>query len=706
MPTIPPIFGRTKLPVILQSEAAECALACLAMLLNYYGHRSDLASLRSRFQVSLRGANLYQLLSFAEHLKLVGRPLRLDPHELRQLKLPCILHWRMNHFVVLAKASDKHVLIHDPAVGTRKLDYLEIGEAFTGIALELSPRIDFQPVDELKKVSIRRLLGKVNGLRRGLFSIFIMALALEALGLAGPMMQQWTTDEALASGDRELLDVLAFAGLMLMFTQAALSQARSWCLMYLSTHFGMQWSSAILAHLLNLPLSWFEKRDLGDVVSRFNSAGAIKNKVTTGFLSATLDGIMAIGSLSIMLVYSPLLTCIVLTSLGLYGLLRVLSYRALREACAEGMILNAQEQSCFFETIRAVQAVKLSGRELDRRMRWLNLVAESINRSIKTQKLGLTYGNALLIVNGIISAMLFRIGAGMIIGGGGVFTIGMLFAFISYSGQFCARAANLIDNAIEWRMLSVHCERLADIVLEKIEPEVGDFPALEVMPATLEFANVSFRYSDVEPWVLRNVSFSVGPGELVAVVGPSGSGKSTLIKLILGTLQPTDGEIRYGGSPILQIGVRNYRKVLGAVMQNDQLLSGSILDNIAFFDPTPDHKRIERCAKLAAIDGDILNMPMGYNSLVGDMGSTLSGGQKQRVLLAPALYKSPKLLVLDEATSHLDVATERVVNDAVSTLGCTRIIVAHRPDTIATAQRVIRLIDGVVVADEPCLGTA
>jgi ATP-binding cassette subfamily B protein RaxB len=689
-------FGRRKMPAIHQSEVAECGLACLAMVASHHGWRTDLATLRGRFGLSLKGATLEQLMTFAERLNLTTRLLRLELEELRQLKLPCILHWRMNHFVVLAKADAKGVVIHDPAVGVRRLGYEEISEAFTGIALELVPGVDFVAADERRRVSLAALLGGVRGLWQGLGLVFAMALALEAFALAGPMFQQWVTDEALVSGDHDMLNVLACAALLVLVTQSAIAQARGWTLMYLSTNMGLQWNAAIFSHLLRLPVAWFEKRHLGDVVSRFGAAGAIQKKLTTGFIAAILDGLMASVTLVMMFLYSPALSAIVLVSVLLYGVLRVAAYRPLREASLEGMMLGAQEQSCFLETVRAIQAIKLAGRELERRSRWLNLAVESVNRGIRTQQLGLVFGNLHVALGGIVSALIFRFGAGMILDGGGAFTIGMLLAFIAYSGQFGARMAALIDNAIDWKMLSLHCERLADIVLEEPEPEGADYPQLEALPARIELVDVSFRYSDTEPWVLRHVNLVIEAGESVALIGPSGGGKSTLVKLILGTLQPTEGEVRYGGVPIGRIGLRAYRRVLAAVMQDDQLLAGALRDNIAFFDPQPDSARIEQCARRAAIHDDIVKMPMGYSSLTGDMGSSLSGGQKQRVMLARALYKQPRLLVLDEATSHLDVTLEKDVNRAIAALQITRVIVAHRAETIASAGRVVALIGGTV----------
>jgi ATP-binding cassette subfamily B protein RaxB len=690
-------FGSSRLPSILQTEAAECSLACLAMIAGYHRFRTDLPTLRARFSLSLKGANMLQIMRYADGLHLASRPLRLEVDEIQQLKTPCILHWNLSHFVVLKKADQKGIVIHDPAIGVRRLSYAEVGKSFTGVALELTPNIEFRAADEKRKMSIRGLLGKVDGLWRSLGYVFAMALALEAFALVSPMFNQWVVDEALTSGDSDLLNVLVIGFALMLVVQSAISMARGWTVMYLSTHLNLQWVANVFTHLIRLPMAWFEKRHLGDVVSRFGSIGAIQQTLTTGFLEAILDGLLAIATLAMMALYSAKLMMLVLVAVFAYGLLRALSYSPLREASMENMVLSAKAQSCFMETIRGVQAIKLFGRELDRRSRWMNLTVDSINRGVRTQKFMLWFGIANTTVFGLQNLLVFWLGAHMVIDGH--FTVGMLFAFSSYGGQFTGRMASLIDKFIAFRMLSLHGERLADIVLEPAEEEIEhDINTSHLVPR-IEFADVSFRYAEGEPWILRHLDLTIEPGESLVVAGPSGCGKTTLVKLLLGVLPPTEGEIRYGGVPIRQLGHRAYREALAVVMQDDQLLAGSLAENICFFDPHPNQARMETCAQLAAIHDDISAMPMGYTTLAGDMGTTLSGGQKQRLLLARALYKAPKVLVLDEATSHLDVERERQVNEAVRALAMTRICIAHRPETIAMAERVVRLNKGVIEQD-------
>lgn len=685
-----------RLPVFLQTEAAECGLASLGMIACFHGHRIDLAGLRRRFTVSLKGATLAYLMQVAGRLHFAPRPLRLELDELPKLRAPCVLHWDMNHFVVLKSADGRGAVVHDPAFGVRRLTLAEISKHFTGIALELSPTSEFHPADERRRVRLRDLLGPVVGLKRSLSQVFVLAIALQAAAIVSPFYMQWAVDGAVVSADRDLLTVLGLGFLLLALVQVALSALRSWVVLYLSTTLNLQWIANVFSHLLKLPVSYFEKRHLGDVVSRFGAVHNIQRTLTSSFVEAFIDGVMAVVTLGMMMIYSLMLTAVATGAVAIYGILRWAFYEPLRRATEEHIVHSSKQQSHFLETVRGVQSIKLFGRQEERRSRWLNLVVDAVNQDLATQKLGLGFRSANGLVFGTERIAIVWLGSLLVLDS--AFSIGMLFAFMAYKEQFSARVAGLIDKMIEMRMLNLQGERLADIVLTAPESESPVAPA-DVIDASLEVKAISFRYSDMEPLVLLNCSFSVSPGESVAVVGPSGGGKTTLVKLMLGLLAPTDGKILAGGVDIQKLGIDRYRKLVGTVMQDDQLFAGSIADNISFFDPLPDQEAVERFARLAAVHDDIVAMPMAYNTLIGDMGAALSGGQKQRILLARALYKQPRILFLDEATSALDVQKERAVNDAIRSLNLTRIIIAHRPETIASAERVIVLQGGKVAQD-------
>jgi ATP-binding cassette, subfamily B, bacterial CvaB/MchF/RaxB len=685
---------------ILQSEASECALASLAMVSTAHGLHIDLADLRSRFPVSLKGATLQQLMHYAGALNFSSRPLRLEITELAQLQLPCILHWNLNHFVVLTKVARSHVVILDPAVGERRLKLDEVSRHFTGVALELTPNAEFEATDQRKKVALSALTGKVLGLKRSLFQVFAIALALQLFAIASPLLNQLVVDDAIATYDKDLLTVLVIGFAMLLLIQTLLGLARSWMVMALGMSLSLQWASNVFSHLVRLPVDFFEKRHLGDIVSRFGSVGAIQRTLTTSVIEAVLDGLMSVAALGMMLLYSPTLTAVVLAAVAAYGLLRWAAYRPFRDASAERLVVAARENTHFLESLRAIVPLKLFGREQERRARWQNLLIEVQNRDVRTAKMGIAFSTANTFIFGLENLVVLWLGAGLVMQtstqGQAVFTIGMLFAFISYKGQLTGRMSALINFVVDIKMLGLHAERLADIALTEPEKDNAPDHALDHLQPRIELRNVSFRYGEGEPWILKDTSLVLQPGESVAIVGPSGCGKTTLLKIILGLRKPVEGEVLYGGLPVRQLGLQNYRRLIGTVMQEDTLLAGSIADNISFFDVRSDMARVEQCAQLAAVHADIARMPMGYQTLVGDMGSALSGGQKQRVLLARALYKQPKVLALDEATSHLDIANEKLVTQALAKMQVTRIVVAHRPETIAGAQRVVVLQDGKV----------
>jgi ATP-binding cassette subfamily B protein RaxB len=696
-------WGARRVPMILQTEAAECGLACLAMVAAQHGLSTDLPTLRKRFSLSLKGATMADLVRMAGRMQLSPRPLRAEMEHLPQLALPCVLHWDLNHFVVLTELRGDVAVIHDPARGVRRLRLAEVSQHFTGIVLELSPAPDFKPQVERQSVSMRQLLGHVSGLRRSLGQIFVLALALEAFVLLSPFFMQWVVDGVLVSADRDLLLTLGLGFGLLVLLQVATGAIRSWAVLYLSSTLNLQWLGNVFAHLMRLPVSWFEKRHTGDIMSRFGAIQKMQETLTTSFIEAVLDGLLVVLTFVVMCVYSVTLAAIAAGSVALYALLRWAFFRPLREATEEEIVHTAKRSTHFLESLRGVQSIKLFNRQEDRHAEFMNKVVDAMNANIATRKLDLLFGVLHKLVFGLERIAVIWVGALLVMDQR--FSVGMLFAFFAYRETFSTRVSGLIDKVVELKMLKLEGERLADIVLTTPEAE-PDLPPKErsEAPARLELRNVSFRYSDNEPEVLKDVSFTIEPGESVAISGPSGCGKTTLLKILLGIHEPQSGEVLVGGVPLRQLGLRSFRDMVGTVMQEDQLFAGSITDNISFFDAHADPAWVAQCARLAAVHEEIEAMPMGFHTLIGDMGASISGGQKQRILLARALYKRPQILLLDEATSALDVDRERLVNQAVRQLELTRVIVAHRPETIASASRVIVLKDGHVAQELRTVG--
>ncbi|QOL50619.1 peptidase domain-containing ABC transporter [Massilia litorea] len=691
-------WRRNRLPLILQTEAAECGLACLCMVASHFGHRLDLASLRARFSVSLKGTTLKGVMNMAQGLALQTRPLKLDIDKLPQLKMPCILHWDMNHFVVLKSVSTTHAIVHDPAVGVRRLPLSEFSRHFTGVALELQPTTEFVRQDETQNFPLLSLMGRVTGLRRGLIQLLLLGLALQLCALVAPFYMQWVIDEAILVSDRDLLTVLGIGFLLLVVLQTAIGAVRGWITTALATDLNFQWFGNAFAHLMKLPLPYFEKRHTGDIVSRFTSIHTIQHSLTTQFVEGIIDGVLVLGTLAMMFTYSPKLAGVACIAVLLYVLLRLVIFGALRDATAEQIIHAAKQQTHFLESVRGIQSIRLFGRSEERRASWMNALVDQFNADLRIAKLGITYQNANAFLFNSERVLVIWLAATLVLDN--TLSVGMLFAFISYKDQFSSRMTSLVDKVFELKMLRLHGNRLADIVMTEPEVSSQDFEIdTSAITPSIEFRNVSFRYGDGEAFILKNLNLVIPAGECIAVTGPSGCGKTTLMKLLLGLLDPVEGEILINGIKLQQLGAANFRNLIGTVMQDDGLFAGSIADNISFFSPTADLERVQGCAQLAAIHPEIMSMPMAYNTLVGDIGSGLSGGQKQRLLLARALYKQPKILVLDEATSHLDVWNEQAVNAAIKTLALTRVLVAHRPETIAMAERVVVLQQGAIVQD-------
>jgi ATP-binding cassette subfamily B protein RaxB len=680
-------WGR-KLPLVFQTEAAECGLACLAMIAGYHGAQIDLPALRRRFSVSMRGSTLHHIIRFAGALDLTGRPLRVELEDLAYLKTPCILHWKMDHFVVLKRVTRKYIIVHDPSMGSRRISFAEASRYFTGVALELTPTPSFVPRDERCSLRLSDLVGRVVGLKRALGQIFVLAAVLELFSVIGPLFLQLTVDKVLAAFDRNLLVTLGVGFMLLIALQSLLGALRSWTTLYFGTSLKLQWYANLFSHLVRLPVSFFEKRHFGDILSRFDGAEAIQRTLTNNFIEAVLDGLISIFVLALMFFYSGKLALVVIVSVLLYVALRNLAYRPLRKSMEEQIMRLSKQQTFLIETLRGIRTVKVLGREDSRKARWMNLLADTTNAQVATDRLSLLFKAANGLIFGLQSVAVVWLGATLVLGG--QFSVGMLFAFVAYQEHFKARITNLVDRLFDFRMLSLQMQRLADVVLEKPESTPLDATAPESQDASIDVRNLFFRYSDTEPWLLEDITFRVKPGECVAIVGPSGAGKSTLLKLVAGLLHPQSGDVVVRGHSVRASRAAVLGRV-GFVLQDDSLFSGTIADNIAFAADVPDISRVEECARLACLDDEISAMPMGYSTLIGDMGSALSGGQQQRLLLARALYARPSILILDEATSHLDIPTEQRIAAMLAELRITRVFAAHRPDTIRIADRVVTL---------------
>jgi ATP-binding cassette subfamily B protein RaxB len=693
---------RKRLPLIRQTESAECGVACLAMIAGWHGHRVDLPTLRARFNVSQLGMTFSQLMNCAEQLHLSGRAVQLELEELHLLSVPCILYWDMNHFTVLKRVRRQRLELHDPARGAVTMSLREADRHFTGVAMELTPTHQFAVKDQRNKIRLFDLIGKTQGLKAALGRIFCFALVLEVLALIGPLINQLVIDEVLVALDASLLTLVVIAMLLMAATQTLLELARQWATLTMAVNFNMQWTANVFHHLLRLPISWFEARNMGDISAKFDAVDTIQDTLTTTLLEAFLDVLLVVGTLTMMFFYSAKLTLVALAAALVYGLLRLFWFSTLRKAADDSWVAGTQESSHFLESLRGVLSLRVNGALTPRESVWRNLNVARRNAQLRESKLMMVYGIMQTVIGSVVGAAVLWLGASAVLAG--QFSVGMLVAYMSFQGRFSSSINGLIDKLVAYRMLDVYNQRLADIVLAAREDAASQVAGGATGPSAacvwpsdspaLSLEQVSFKYAGTEREILSQVSLQIMPGEVLALVGASGCGKTTLAKLVLGLYPPTAGVIRTLGIEHRQGDYQQVRQHIGVVLQEDQLFRGSIAENMTFFSPRIDKQKLGECARLAQLEQDIEQLPMGYQTLIGEMGGTLSAGQKQRLLLARALYKQPQLLILDEATSHLDVNNETLIGQTLRQLGLPILLIAHRPETIATADRVIELAAG------------
>lgn len=679
-----------RVPVIHQTETAECGLACLAMICGHFGKNIDLIYLRRKFNLSARGATLAGINGIAEQLGMATRALSLELDELRVLKTPCILHWDFSHFVVLVSVKRNRYVLHDPARGIRYISREEMSRYFTGVALEVWPGSEFQSETLQTRISLRSLINSIYGIKRTLAKIFCLSVVIEAINLLMPVGTQLVMDHAIPAGDRGLLTLISAALMFFILLKAATSTLRAWSSLVMSTLINVQWQSGLFDHLLRLPLAFFERRKLGDIQSRFDSLDTLRATFTTSVIGFIMDSIMVVGVFVMMLLYGGYLTWIVLCFTTIYIFIRLVTYGNYRQISEECLVREARAASYFMETLYGIATVKIQGMVGIRGAHWLNMKIDAINSGIKLTRMDLLFGGINTFVTACDQIVILWLGAGLVIDN--QMTIGMFVAFSSFRGQFSERVASLTSFLLQLRIMSLHNERIADIALHEKEEKKPEIEIVAHMgPISLETNGLSYRYDSQSAPIFSALSLSVAPGESVAITGASGAGKTTLMKVLCGLFEPDSGRVLINGIDIRQIGINNYHRMIACVMQDDRLFSGSIRENICGFAEEMDEEWMVECARASHIHDVIMNMPMGYETLIGELGEGLSGGQKQRIFIARALYRKPGILFMDEATSALDSESEHFVNVAIKNMNITKVIIAHRETTLRTVDRVISI---------------
>ncbi|MFJ2600556.1 peptidase domain-containing ABC transporter [Pantoea agglomerans] len=677
-------------PVIHQTESSECGLVCLAMVCGFYGKSVDLITLRRQFNVSSRGINLATMIGIAEQLGMSSRAVSLEMEAIEKLTKPCVLHWEFNHFVILVAIKGHRAVIHDPAQGRKTITLDELSRYFTGVALELWPGTDFSTKTEETHVNLKRMVSNVFGLKRALFKIFCLSVVIESINLVMPIGTQLVMDHAIPSGDHGLLTLICAGMMFFILLRAATGIMRAWSSLIMGTLINVQWQSGLFKHLLKLPLNYFERRKLGDIQSRFGSLDTLRMTFTTSVIGAIIDSIMVVGVLVMLILYGGYLSGVVLGFTALYVIMRLLTYDYYRQMSEENLIRGARASSYFMETLYGIGTVKVQGMAERRATHWLNLKIEAINSGIKLTKMDMLFGGINTFISACDQIAILWLGTTLVMGN--QLTIGMFVAFGAFRSQFSDRVASLTNFLLQLRIMSLHNERVADIALqekEEVKPESMLCKSME--PVSLEAVNISYSYDSQSAPLFRDLSINIPPGESVALAGASGCGKTTLMKILCGLFKPDSGSVLVNGTDIRKMGINNYHGIIACVMQDDRLFSGTIRENISGFSDDPDDSWMIECALKSHIHDVIVAMPMGYDTLIGELGEGLSGGQKQRLFIARALYQKPSILFMDEATSSLDIESERFVNGQIKKMNITRIIIAHREKTLRAVDRIICL---------------
>ncbi len=682
-----------RVPYVQQLEAADCGAACLAMVLGYFGQTVSLDRVRAAAGTN-RGTDALGIVRGGEVFGLRGRGVQVEVPDVKFLPRGSILHWGFNHFVVLEGVKRKGVDILDPSVGRRQIPIDKFRRLFTGVALVFEPDESFRATPKGRS-KVWRYLSQLAGQRGLIARVTVTSLALRVLALAFPLLTAMVVDRVVPRNDRSLLFVVGGGvGVVLMF-QVLSNLIRAHLLIELRTKLDTKMTLGFLSHLLSLPYAFFNKRSAGDLMLRVGSNTQIRELLTSTTLSTLLDGTLAFGYLIFLLLLSPTLALVTAAFGAIQIIVTLLSRHRYAALAAQDLETQARAQSYLVQMLVGIETLKVAGAEDRALEHWANLYVDELNVSLAKSRLQAT----LDAINGFAqsAAPFALLGVGAMLVMNGTMSLGTMLATAALSSAFLAPLNDLVHSLVALQTVGSYVERIDDVLAAEPEQQRDQTVTPPKLTGKIELDRVSFRYGPAEPMVVRDVSLAIAPGETVAIVGRSGSGKSTLAALMLGLHKPVEGRISFDGYDLGELDHKRLRQQLGMVPQNPFLFAGSIRSNIALADPSVSFDRVMLAARKANVDGDIRAMPMGYETLVADGGSTLSGGQRQRIALARALLHEPAVVVLDEATSALDATTERGVMDQLRSLRTTRIVIAHRLSTVVHANTIVVMEEGRVV---------
>ena len=684
-----------RIPYIQQMSATECGVACLSMVLAWFGKHVSLAELRQVAGVNRDGATALSILHAARWYGLRARGVKLEMDALPYLDRGAILHWEFSHFVVFDRLREDGVEIVDPASGRRIVSFDQFNRSFTGIALTLSPAEEFRQTGEQRNVVwsyVRQFLGQTRLWVR----IIVVSALLQLFALGLPLLTGTLVDRVIPRGDTGLLQLLG-AGLIGIVVFSALALVlRAQLLLHLRTRLDVKMTLGFLDHLVSLPFSFFQQRAEGDLMMRVNSNTTIREMLTSSALSGMLDGILAISYLAILLLAHPAMGALVLSLALLQAAVFIFSARRYQDLMTRDLQTQAKAQSYLVQMLAGIETLKASGVEDRAVAQWSNLFVDGLNVSLARGRLS-------AMVDALMSGL--KMGAPLLVmwfGGwlalNGDLSLGSMLALNALAAGFLSPTSALVSTALQLQLLRSYVERLDDVLAAPPEQEKSKVRPAPVLRGEIELREISFSYSaNASSAGIRGVSVRIEPGQKVAIVGQSGAGKSTLAKLLLGLYRPSSGKILYDGTDLAGYDLRSVRRQCGIVTQRSHLFSGTIRENITLNDPGIPLDAVTEAAKQACLHEEVLAMPMGYETILADGGSSISGGQRQRVALARALVNRPAIILLDEATSELDSITEAEAHRNLSELNCTRIVIAHRLSTITDADLILVIDHGRLV---------
>jgi ATP-binding cassette subfamily B protein RaxB len=672
------LFFRKTLPIFRQSEAAECGLACVGMVASYWGKEYDLPALRRKFPITLQGAALNDLIRVSKNLGLTTRALKVEMGALPEISLPAIIHWEFNHFVVLSKIGKNYVIIHDPALGQRRISLPELSKSFTGVVLELRPDADFQKEKVKSRISLYKFFSQVRGLLTPLIQILVFSILIQFAAIVMPFLTQMAIDNVAPTNDLELLKVLALGFGVIFALRPFIEWLRNRLIIYVSTQFSSQLTSNLIRYLFSLPLPYFEKRSIGDLLTRLEASDRLRDLLTQGFVSAFVDVLLGIVTLAMMFYYATKLGFVILITTALVLIIRLFFIPNLRMLVNETLQKSGREQAELIESLRGISSIKFAQKEAEREAIWNNSFTSFINSAAELEANQANYLFLRDLILNIGLVVVIYMGIRQVIDVNSGFTLGAFFAFAAYRDLFFQRLGSFLEQLVEFSMSRVHLERLTEIISEDPEQEPSEYFQYKPEDITLELANVGYRFGEDKELIFNDVSVSVSSGQRIMIFGPSGTGKTTLLKVLSGVYPPSTGIVRLNGTDVQAAGLRYLRSNVAAVLQSDYLFKGSVIDNITFFDRIPDFEFAMQCSQIACVHDEIMQLPMSYESLVGEMGTSLSQGQQQRVLLARALYQKKPILLLDEGTAHLDEENESKVLSNLKSLGVIMVMTAHK----------------------------